>query len=104
MATRVPAGATVSRVYFTVPYFTGYGTEKDTHDEAVTEARKRKDLGWEQNRMNNRVFIEERWMVTWPGGGVDLVIERTECFPHETREEWQRWVAKRDAAPDTGGQ
>lgn len=96
MTTRVPVGAVLGSVRFTVPYFSGYGRECDTHEEAVTEARARKDRAWQQELRANRVYIEERWVMTWANpdgttGSLDLVAERTEFAPDETREQWLAW-------------
>lgn len=93
MATRVPVGATLTQVYFVVPYYTGYGTQCDTRAAACRVARERKDRGWEQDRLANRVDIDERWVMGWTNpdgttGTLDFTAERTEFAPDETREEW----------------
>jgi hypothetical protein len=91
MSTSVPVGSTLTRIYYTVPGLYSVGTERATLDDAVHEARWQKDEGWRKNEDGVRVWIDERWVMTRPGeqgGTTDLMVDRTEFYPTETREQW----------------
>lgn len=88
MATGVPVGATLTHKYFTVLYYHGFGAKFETPEDAAKEARARKDRGWEQNLTSNRVYIEERWVMGWHTSGMDIMVDRVEFAPTETREQW----------------
>ena len=103
----VPVGSIVTRIYWRVPEWHGYGPDFDDHADACRFARERKDELWDERLIDPpRVWIAQRWTLALPDGGtVDLTVERTEFAPTETREtrEWQRWKAAQAASAQTEG-
>lgn len=94
MISSVEVGSILTRVYYQVPDWTGNGESFDDYAEAIAHARLRKDLLWEDGRVNPRVHIDTRWVMRHPATGttVDVTAERVEFAPSEV---WADWEATR---------
>lgn len=78
----IPVGATVTRVYFTLPSHVGHiGPEFDTQHEANVEALRR----WGANQTNTTIkapAVQQRIMFAFPdGSGLDTVVATETVFP-----------------------
>lgn len=93
MATRVPSGSTIARVYFTVIPYIGatysVGGEHENLDDALDAAADHyieRRLAFQDAGLPERPplpTIVERWLIEYPknaetSGSVDLTIERME--------------------------
>src|SRR5688572_10678990 len=82
----IPVGATVTRVYFTLPNHIGHtGPEFNTQYEANTEALRR----WGANQSNLPIpapTVKQRMVFTVPdgGGALDTVVDTEVVFPNLT--------------------
>lgn len=78
----IPQGATVARIYWTVPQHGTRGDEFPTQGAAIRAAVEQREtyLATLQpgNFVPETIYVDLRWDMQYPdGGGVDLTMQRT---------------------------
>jgi hypothetical protein len=116
----VPPGATITDVYYAVPQHYTEGDSFPTFIAAVRAALAKADdikrrgaasypLNWDRARVEEEAercaktacVVDLRWKITWPGGGLDAVIERKNVR-HLSADHCDRMEALQTLKPSLG--